>query len=73
MNSPASCSSGGLWLVLLEFTLVSFAWYLNFRFELGLRAQVIWAIGVSMIALAGLDLPSPLDDPGDCGRHRRRT
>ena len=44
----------GLWLVLLEFTLVSFAWYLNFRFELGFRAQVIWAIGVSMIALAGL-------------------
>jgi len=44
----------GLWLVLLEFTLVSFAWYLNFRFELGLRAQVIWAIGVSMITLAGL-------------------
>ncbi|HSE66161.1 MAG TPA: heparan-alpha-glucosaminide N-acetyltransferase domain-containing protein, partial [Gemmatimonadales bacterium] len=44
----------GLWLVLLEFTVVSCAWYLNFRWELGLRAQVIWAIGLSMIALAGL-------------------
>ncbi|HEU5154838.1 MAG TPA: heparan-alpha-glucosaminide N-acetyltransferase domain-containing protein [Gemmatimonadales bacterium] len=44
----------GLWLVLLEFTVVSFGWYLNFHFELGFRAQVIWAIGLSMIALAGL-------------------
>src|SRR5262245_934631 len=44
----------GVWLILLEFTVVSCGWYLNFRWELGLRAQVIWAIGVSMIALAGL-------------------
>jgi uncharacterized membrane protein len=44
----------GLWLVLLEFTLVSFGWYFNLRWELGLRAQIIWAIGISMIALAGL-------------------
>ncbi|MEP6572701.1 MAG: heparan-alpha-glucosaminide N-acetyltransferase domain-containing protein [Gemmatimonadota bacterium] len=50
----------GVWLVLVEFTVVGFAWYLNLNFELGLRAQVIWAIGVSMIALAGLIyLPRP--------------
>lgn len=44
----------GIWLVVLEFTLVGFAWYLNFNFELGFRAQVIWALGMSMMALAGL-------------------
>ncbi|HEX8568341.1 MAG TPA: heparan-alpha-glucosaminide N-acetyltransferase domain-containing protein [Caulobacteraceae bacterium] len=41
----------GLWLILLEFTLLSFGW----SFETGfLFLQVIWAIGVSMIALAAL-------------------
>lgn len=44
----------GAWLLLLEFTVISFAWYLNFSFEVGFRAQVIWAIGMSMIVLAGL-------------------
>lgn len=44
----------GLWLILLEVTVVSFAWYFNFRFEHGASLQVIWAIGVSMIVLAGL-------------------
>ncbi len=50
----------GIWLLVLEFTLVTFAWYFNFNFELGLRAQVIWAIGISMMVLAGLlYLPRP--------------
>ncbi|AZE83652.1 putative membrane protein [Pseudomonas orientalis] len=43
----------GLFLVILEFTLVNFAW----TFQLPptvIYMQVIWAIGVSMIALAAL-------------------
>jgi uncharacterized membrane protein len=53
--------SRGVWLIVLEFTLVSFAWYFNFRFEYGVLAQVIWAIGISMVVLAGLvHLPRPL-------------
>jgi uncharacterized membrane protein len=43
----------GLWLVALEFTLVYWAWSfsLDYRFTV---AEVIWAIGVSMVALSGL-------------------
>jgi uncharacterized membrane protein len=44
----------GLWLVFLEFTLITFGWYFTTRLALGFVAQVIWAIGVSMIVLAGL-------------------
>lgn len=44
----------GAWLVLLELTVVTFAWYFNLGFQIGLVAQVIWAIGFSMIALAAL-------------------
>ena len=43
--------SRGAWLVLIEITLVNFAWNFNLR---GMILQVIWAIGWSMIALAGL-------------------
>ncbi len=43
----------GLWLVLVEFTLVGFGWTLALPGGL-LIAQVIWAIGVSMIVLAAL-------------------
>ncbi len=42
----------GLWLVLLEFTLVHFGWFF-FQYDV-LILQVIWAIGCSMIALAGM-------------------
>ncbi|HSE28635.1 MAG TPA: heparan-alpha-glucosaminide N-acetyltransferase domain-containing protein [Gemmatimonadales bacterium] len=50
----------GLWLVAVEFTVVSFAWYFNFEFPMGAFGQVIWAIGVSMVALAALVwLPLP--------------
>lgn len=50
----------GLLLVLLELTLVNFGW--TFQFPPGrLFLQVIWAIGLSLIALAGLVvLPSGL-------------
>lgn len=50
----------GLFLVVLEFTLVNFAW----TFQLPptvIYLQVIWAIGISMIALAALVwLPRPI-------------
>lgn len=43
----------GLWLILIEVVLITFAWQFNPRYpRVGL--QVIWAIGVSMVALAGL-------------------
>lgn len=43
----------GLFLVFLEFTVVRFAWNFSFFSEL-FYFQVIWAIGISMISLAGL-------------------
>ncbi len=43
----------GLWLVFLELTVVNFAWFFNIHFTLVLLV-VIWALGISMIALAGL-------------------
>ncbi len=42
----------GLMLVLFELTIVRFGWLFNFSINL-LFVQVIWAIGVSMICLAG--------------------
>jgi uncharacterized membrane protein len=48
----------GVWLILLEFTLVHLGWFFNFEYSL-LIAQVIWAIGGSMIIMAALvALPS---------------
>lgn len=50
----------GLFLVLLEFTLVNFAWTFQFPPSV-IYLQVIWAIGVSMLALAALLwLPRPV-------------
>jgi len=43
----------GLFLVVLEFTLVNFAWTFQFPPSV-IYLQVIWAIGLSMIALAAL-------------------
>src|SRR5690606_19837591 len=50
----------GLFLVVLEFTLVNFAWTFQFPPSV-IYLQVIWAIGISMIALSLLVwLPRPL-------------
>jgi uncharacterized membrane protein len=50
----------GIWLILLELTVITFAWYFTTAWSGGARAQVIWAIGASMVVLAGLIyLPRP--------------
>ncbi|HET8772349.1 MAG TPA: heparan-alpha-glucosaminide N-acetyltransferase domain-containing protein [Thermoanaerobaculia bacterium] len=50
----------GLWLVLLELTLLRFAWTFNFDYANFTFAGVIWVIGWSMVILAGLVfLPTP--------------
>lgn len=50
----------GLFLVVLELTVVNFAWTFSVTPEL-IYLQVIWAIGLSMIALAALvHLPRPM-------------
>ena len=43
----------GLWLVLLEFTVLRLAWTFNFDFRHYAMAGVIWVIGASMIVMAG--------------------
>ncbi|MES1215246.1 MAG: heparan-alpha-glucosaminide N-acetyltransferase domain-containing protein [Bacteroidota bacterium] len=41
----------GLWLVFLELTVVSFAWFFDIHF-ITIGMFVIWALGISMIALS---------------------
>lgn len=43
----------GLFLVFLEFTVMAFAFHFNFKYDL-IFAMVLWALGMSMISLAGL-------------------
>jgi uncharacterized membrane protein len=43
----------GVWLILLELTLIRVAWTFNFDFAHYMLAGVIWVIGWSMILLAG--------------------
>lgn len=43
----------GLWLIFLELTVVNFAWFFNIHFNV-VFTGVIWALGVSMVALAAL-------------------
>jgi uncharacterized membrane protein len=43
----------GLWLVLLELTLVNFGWNFDIAFT-NIYFIVIWALGISMIVLSGL-------------------
>ncbi len=45
----------GLWLILMEWTLVAFAWTFNTNFNI-IPFQVIWAIGISMFILGLLIL-----------------
>ena len=49
----------GVWLVVLELTVVRFGWFLNFDYSFAI-GQVIWAIGCSMIVLSGLIYAPPL-------------
>jgi uncharacterized membrane protein len=49
----------GLWLIFLELVIVNFGWTFDITFSFHF-IQVIWAIGASMVALAGLVyLPKP--------------
>jgi uncharacterized membrane protein len=50
----------GLWLVIMELTIITFAWFFDIQFRtIGL--MVIWSLGISMIVLAGLiHLPKKL-------------
>src|SRR6266851_792133 len=43
----------GLWLVVLEMTIVAWAWHFDVTYP-RIAFMVIWALGISMIALAGL-------------------
>jgi uncharacterized membrane protein len=43
----------GLWLILLEVTIINFAWFFNIQFSL-ITLTVIWALGFGMIALAAV-------------------
>jgi uncharacterized membrane protein len=44
----------GLWLILMEFTVVRFGFVFNLDYSFFGAAQVIWVIGVSMIIMAAL-------------------
>jgi uncharacterized membrane protein len=46
-------ASRGLWLILIELTLVRWGWFFDLSYRV-VVLQVIWAIGVSMLVLAGL-------------------
>jgi uncharacterized membrane protein len=51
----------GLWLVVLELTVVRLGWAFDLNYASLLWVQVIWVIGVSMVVLAGLVyLPLPV-------------
>ncbi len=43
----------GIWLIILEFTIIRFGWTFNVDYQ-HLFVQVIWAIGCSMICLSAL-------------------
>lgn len=45
--------SRGIWLVIIELTVINFAWAFNVSFPI-LVLQVIWALGVGMVILAAL-------------------
>ena len=41
----------GVWLIILEFTIINFAWFANIEFPL-IALTVIWALAIGMIVLA---------------------
>jgi uncharacterized membrane protein len=41
----------GIWLLILEFTVINISWFFNFQFSL-IALTVIWALGVGMLVLA---------------------
>ncbi|HEY0741232.1 MAG TPA: heparan-alpha-glucosaminide N-acetyltransferase domain-containing protein [Chryseosolibacter sp.] len=41
----------GVWLLVLEFTIINIAWFFNLEFSL-IALTVIWALGIGMIVLA---------------------
>jgi len=50
----------GLWLVIIEITVVNFSWYFDIHFGF-VSLLVIWSLGISMIILAALiHLPSKM-------------
>jgi uncharacterized membrane protein len=49
----------GAWLVLLELTVIRFAWTFNFDYAHYVLAGVIWMLGVCLILMAGLVRFSP--------------
>ena len=51
---PRFLLTRGIWLVLLELTVIRVMWTFNFEFGQYMLAGVIWVIGWSMILLAGL-------------------
>lgn len=57
-KSPAELSrfllTRGIWLIFLEATVVTLSWKFNFGNSPAVVLQVIWAIGVAMVILAGL-------------------
>jgi uncharacterized membrane protein len=57
-KSPAELSKfllmRGLWLIVLEFTLIRFSLFFNLDYSFFGLAEVIWVFGVSMIILAAL-------------------
>ena len=58
---PRFLVTRGLWLVLLELTVIRVAWTFNLDFAHYLLAGVIWAIGWCMVLMAGLvRLPLPV-------------
>ena len=53
-------STRGLWLIIMEFTIINFAWLFNITLPT-IPLTVIWALGISMIALSILiHLPKKL-------------